>query len=101
MSTEKSDSEKAPAAVVVRFDKNGVASYFINGDVDVYVIDDRTPNDRIYEMTKRVSPDAVESMLVGPIGFFNDGKFAALGDTPEELAAYLKGIEDDERRAKP
>lgn len=52
-------------AVVVHFSEDGEQSYYVYGDASVrlFIVDDRCPNDRVYEWLPREEPTSLKDML--------------------------------------
>ncbi len=78
-------SETRPRAVI-HFDEDGWPTFYSDDTVDVIIVDDRAPNDRIYRQDPRPIPSG---MLDGRIGTKHDGSPAAL--EAEEITARLEG----------
>jgi hypothetical protein len=53
--------------VIVRFDEDGELSYHVHGgDVQLLIVDERAPSDRVYEWTPRDSADEIAAIV--PVG---------------------------------
>lgn len=67
--------------VIVRFDEKGDPDFIITGDapVRVFVIDERAPNDRVYELMNRAAKEeAIEAIGDSEIGSNRDERHAAI-----------------------
>ena len=76
----------ARARVVVRVFEHEIHKYLKEGDVDVFIIDERFPKDRVYQLGERsvVDPKEIDGLIGdSPIGHFDDGK------TPDGLAELV------------
>ena len=49
--------------VIVRFDADVELSFHAIGDVRFLVVDERVPNDRVYEITDRKTPEAIAAII--------------------------------------
>jgi hypothetical protein len=77
--------------VVVHFQANGSMDYLISGDkrFRLFVVDERAPHDRVYEMTKRCSKERVAAVLGNdPIGHAGDSRNAAI---VARIREYVEG----------
>ena len=76
--------------VIVHFDEEGELSYHICGNkVRLFVVDERCPHDRVYEMTSRVSNADIGKILKNsPIGHSGDERHPA-------IKARIKAMLDD------
>lgn len=54
------------ATVIVRFDQDGELSYHALGDVRLYIVDDRAPDDRVYEWLERATAEDIADII--PVG---------------------------------
>jgi len=54
------------ATVVVRFDQDGEISYHVYGDTRLYIVDERAPDDRVYEWLPRCEADEIADLI--PVG---------------------------------
>jgi len=69
------------AIAIVHYDEHGVETFHICGDARfrLFVVDDRAPNDRVYEMTDRCKADDIKKLMRDdPIGHRNDSRHAAI-----------------------
>lgn len=69
------------AVAVVRFNEEGFATYHLAADesVRLFVVDERSPHDRVYEITSRCDGAEVAEILGNdPIGHCGDTRHAAL-----------------------
>ncbi|MCK9549155.1 hypothetical protein [Aquamicrobium sp.] len=85
------------AVAVVHIKEDGSADYLICGDerFRLFVVDERAPNDRVYEMTQRDDPEAIRAILGDdPIGSCHDDRHAA-------IAARVREVTDGTPRLKP
>lgn len=73
--------------VVVHYDKDGETSYFVTGDrVRLFVVDERAPNDRVYEFLSRDTPHGIKEILKDdPIGSSQDDRHAGIKARIEEF----------------
>jgi len=71
------------ATVIVRFDEAGEISYHVSGQsVRLYIVDERAPDDRVYEWTLRDTAEEVQSILgTSPVGSSADERHAAIEHT--------------------
>lgn len=79
---------KAEAIAVVHIKEDGWADYLICGDerFRLFVVDERAPNDRVYEMTRRDDPEVVRAILGDdPIGSCRDSRHAAIEARVSEM----------------
>ncbi len=78
--------------VVVHFDENGDQSYLVAGDerVRLYIIDERAPNDRVYEWLPRCDGAAIKALFRDgePIGSSQDERHNAVAHA---INAYAEG----------
>lgn len=54
------------ATVIVRFDEDGEISYHVYGDTRLYIVDERAPDDRVYEWLSRCGADEIAGLI--PVG---------------------------------
>lgn len=69
------------AVVIVRFDEQGEQTYHVIGDeaVRLFIVDERSPNDRVYEWTRRDTADKIKEILGNDqIGSSQDKRHAAI-----------------------
>ena len=69
------------AVAVVHIKEDGDTDYLICGDdkFRLFIVDERAPNDRVYEMTLRVAPETIRKIIGdSPIGHRNDERHAAI-----------------------
>jgi hypothetical protein len=73
-------SEAISGIVVLRFDENGEQTYHVIGDtVRFFIVDERSPNDRVYEWVDREQADAIKAILGDDrIGSRQDGRHPAI-----------------------
>jgi hypothetical protein len=65
--------------VVVHIDRDGSENYLACGDVRLLVIDERTPHDRVYEMSSRITQEQLDAIIGGsPVGSCADERHAAI-----------------------
>jgi hypothetical protein len=79
------------AAVIVRFTETGELDYLVSPDarVRLFIVDERCPNDRVFEWTRRVEPAAIVEMLGNSeIGHSKDERHPAIAHVIE---AYMDG----------
>lgn len=90
------------SAVIVRFTQEGELEYLVSPDerVRLFIVDERCPNDRVYEWTQRVAPSEIVAVLGDdPIGHSKDERHAAIAHV---INAYVGGkprlsvVKDDE-----
>ena len=76
--------------VVVRYDEYGNADYYSDGgDIDLLIIDERCPRDRVYLHGSHAAADGVIDALI------NGDRIGRLGDMPgteAEIRALLSGL---------
>lgn len=51
------------ATVIVRFDTDGEISYHVLGDVRLFIVDERAPNDRVYEWLPRSTEQEIAGII--------------------------------------
>lgn len=74
--------------VVVHFDETGFIRTYADDGAEIYWVDERCPNDRVY----RATPDAIpDDMLGGSIGFAGDRSASEIKAV--KLVKELKGEE--------
>ena len=55
---------------VIHYDEIGMVKYLADEGVELFVVDERAPDDRVY----RTSPDPIpDGILEGPAGYRGDG----------------------------
>lgn len=60
---------------IVHFDERGEISFHVEGDVRLLIIDERVPDDRVYEVTDRSTPSEIDAIVRDDkIGNRFDGK---------------------------
>lgn len=66
--------------VIVHYDANGEPSYFCAGEeIRLFIVDERAPNDRVYEWLTRDSADTIKGVLRDdPIGSSSDDRHEAI-----------------------
>jgi hypothetical protein len=75
--------------VIVQVINGGFEQIFIDGEnVEVYVVDEGCPDDRIYRMTLTPDPAAVEKLLMGNIGHKDDDRHNAL---EHKINCFIEG----------
>jgi hypothetical protein len=73
--------EEAEAVVVIHFDENGEQSYYVFGDkIRLFTVDERVPNDRVYEWLSRSRPYMLRQLIPddSEIGNQNDERHEAI-----------------------
>jgi len=68
------------ATVIVRFDEYGELTYHVYGDARLYIVDERAPDDRVYEWLSRATADDIADLI--PVG-------AVIGNSRDERAPVL------------
>lgn len=64
--------------VVIHFDERGEQTYYVEGDARLLIIDDRCPNDRVYEFSDRSTSDEIADLIGDDkVGSRFDGSDAA------------------------
>ncbi len=64
--------------VVVHYDENGEATFYAEGDVQLLIVDERAPNDRVYECSDRSDASEIDEIIgTDKIGTRFDGSKAA------------------------
>ena len=68
------------AIVVVHFDESGEINLLVHGEnVRLLTVDDRTPNDRVYETLSRVERAEIDALLgTDVVGSMNDDRHEAI-----------------------
>ena len=66
--------------VIVQYDERGEQYFHVVGDdVQLFIVDERCPNDRVYEWLTRDTADDIKAILKDdPIGSSNDDRHAAI-----------------------
>ena len=80
MNQMSSDRSVSIPKVVVRYLENGLIDFLVHGDqVLLFVVDERVPDDRVFEVTRRCSDEAIQE-IVGdsPVGNDTDERHKAL-----------------------
>jgi len=75
---------RTPPIVIVRYDDDGEIEFYAEGDVRLLIVDERAPDDRVYEVHNRHTREQVEGIIGDDrIGTRFDGSDAAkkLGQT--------------------
>lgn len=93
--------EKIEGVVIVHFNEDGEMSYHVFGEkVRLFIVDERVPNDRVYEWLSRSEPSQLREMIPAgsDIGNQNDERHEAIKH--RVLAAgdgrsYLSVVEND------
>lgn len=49
--------------VIVHIDETGWASYLIHGEARLLIVDERTPNDRVYQYDARSTADEIAAVI--------------------------------------
>ncbi len=89
--------QSTEAIAVVHIKDDGSTDFLLCGDerFRLFVVDERAPNDRVYEMTQRDDPDTVRAVLGNdPIGHRGDIRHAA-------IEARINEIIDGTPRLRP
>lgn len=76
---------------IVRFDENGEISYHVASDARfrLFIVDERCPNDRVYEWLPRCRGEEAREMLGNdPIGSSQDARHPAIA---ARIAALMDG----------
>ena len=94
------DRRQIDNIVIVRFDERGEHDYEVLGDgVCLFIVDERAPNDRVYEWLPRATADEIKAILRDdPIGSSQDSRHEAIKNTilsAIELRPKFKVIADD------
>lgn len=77
-------SKASPPTVIVRYDDDGEIEFYAEGIVRFLVIDERAPDDRVYEVRDRYTREQIMSLIGDDdVGHQFDGSDAArkLGQT--------------------
>jgi len=67
--------------VIVHFDSQGEVSYYVEGGstVDLFIVDECAPNDRVYQWNPRASSEAMDTILGdSAVGSDNDDRHEAI-----------------------
>ncbi len=76
-------------AVIVHFDSDGELMFYAAGNVRLFIVDERAPNDRVFEWTDRVLPSQIASIIGdSPIGSPDDERHAAI---EHKVVALVEG----------
>jgi hypothetical protein len=78
------------STVIVHFDEDGELLYHVCGDnVRLFIVDERSPNDRVYEwLSRQPEPDVAAIIGDGPIGSKDDSRHAAI---EAKIVALVEG----------
>lgn len=74
--------------VIIRFDISGDISYLVEqgSGIDLYIVDERAPNDRVYRWSSVAPPTEIEVILGQvAIGHSGDVRHAAIAACVEEV----------------
>jgi predicted Fe-Mo cluster-binding NifX family protein len=89
--------------VVLRFDEDGEQSYHVFGDAGVrlFIVDERSPNDRVYEVLSRDDPATFRDLVPegAEIGSSQDERHAAIEHRVNALRGgrpFLATVEVDD-----
>jgi hypothetical protein len=87
------------ATVIVRFDEDGEITYHVYGDTRLYIVDERAPDDRVYEWLPRASGEDIADIIpVGEnIGNSSDERHPVLAHrirSARESRPHLSIVED-------
>jgi hypothetical protein len=73
---------------VVQIDRQGQLFYYADGDIDFLVVDERTPRDRVYALSRhRVAPAVIDELI-------GNDRIGRLGDMPgreEAIRTFVLG----------
>lgn len=86
-----SETKEMVGAVVVTWTEDGDVIYTVCGDerVRLFIVDERSPNDRVYEWVDRSPPETLREIIRDDeIGHKNDARHAAI---EAKLIAALEG----------
>ena len=73
-------------AAVVQYDERGEVRFFITHGETMLIIDERTPHDRVFQITRTMHPDELALILRGSaVGSAKDERHAAVVARVEEL----------------
>lgn len=66
--------------VVVHFDADGEVNFYVAGDATrLLIVDERAPNDRVYEWLSRSSQEEIDHIIgEGAVGSSKDARHAAI-----------------------
>lgn len=79
--TDGGNEMNLEAVAVVHIKEDGDTDYLICGDdkFRLFIVDERAPNDRVYEITLRAAPETIREIIGdSPIGHRNDERHAAI-----------------------
>lgn len=51
--------------VIIHTDATGWVDFLMTGDVNVYIVDERYPGDRVYQWTEKATDDEIMAVLGG------------------------------------
>lgn len=82
--------------ILVHFDEEGNITYHITGDrCRVFVVDERAPDDRVYEILSRDEPESLGEVIgASPIGSSKDKRH-------EDVTAKIEDFIPGEHSGKP
>jgi hypothetical protein len=80
--------------IVVHIDEHGNQNYLADGDVDFFIIDERAPRDRVYQMSDTRVPRRMITKLIGK------SRIGRLGDMPG-VEAEIRALVNGEPKPKP
>ncbi len=91
--------EAKTGGVVVRFDERGEINYLVAGSARLLIVDERAPQDRVYEYESRVEPDEITALLgAGPVGNQRDDRHPAVEariTASMEGRPHLRSVKDE------
>jgi hypothetical protein len=65
--------------IVVHVHEDGHVLYYLNGEAKVFFVDDRVPDDRVYQMTEQTPREALTALIgSSPIGSRHDEHHASV-----------------------
>ena len=80
--------------VVLRFDEDGEQSYHVFGDAGVrlFIVDERVPHDRVYEVLSRDDPATFRDLIPegAEVGSSQDDRHAAVSHRVDALRSGRK-----------
>lgn len=87
------------STVIVHFDEDGELTYHVMGDVRFYIVDERAPDDRVYEWLPRATSEDIAALIpVGStIGNSKDERHLALAhriQAAQDGRPHLTSVED-------
>ena len=77
--------------IVINMDAQGLFTVYSDEPVELFVVSDHTPNDRVYQMEVETGVEKVQQQLLAdPVGHKNDSHELASGHGPRKPPSKRK-----------